>query len=85
MQLDETLFDITEDLNLDFWMCSAQLAGEETWGGTMDNPSLEPMLASRRMPGEQDLRAIEAQAASVQHETYIEDRRTFRSPNLYLN
>ena len=51
----------------------------------MDNPSLEPMLASRRMPSEEDLRAIEAQAASVQLEAYIEDRRTFRSPNLYLN
>ena len=85
MELDETLFGLAENVNLDSWMCSAQLAGEETWGGSMDNPSLEPMLASRRMPSEEDLRAIEAQAASVQLEAYIEDRRTFRSPNLYLN
>lgn len=65
MQLDETLFDITEDLNLDSWMY------------------LEPRLASQRMPSEAYLRAIEAQAAGVPPEAYIEDRRIFRSPNLY--
>jgi hypothetical protein len=83
MLLDDALFDTTEDLDLDSWICSDPLAGEETWGN-MEGPVSEPMLVSQRMPSEEDLKAIEAQANYGQ-EAYFEDRRSFRSPNLYVN